>query len=486
MGRKKRKLGQNAVNEEERWKNAVSIPVDGGRSFQVVGMNSPTGTLFLRPEKANDILPLSEKASCTSSSSSSIGMIPSLFAVLERVLAVSLPACRSLSIQELCRLGAIWISTRDKRHPQNPPKWNRTTELRLQQEIVVEDDTIVRIHSRPPRFPSFSKLQVVFKNETHGFWVVNKPGGCPSHATVDNGTENVLAVVQKESSYATLPQRLDTETSGLLLVATRPSFARYMGQLFESKTKHHHSQLEEETNRNEVVESKSIKPLTKKYRCLVVVSDTKGDKELYQKLCRWRDAQERVTHYLDTSSPAPKRFLDASTIIPDEKAPPSEAKKWQLCQLVITSVSQPYPVSVPGGSSDHPAAQRLCESLWGKNRPVAEDPNPMYVLQLEIDLLTGRTHQIRGQLAALGAPIVGDALYGGVDNPNGILLKDSSLRAANRMALQCCSLHFKKPTTGDNEMDEILSGYHESSFYRFQMDQAWWTKSLKRYADEGT
>ena len=32
-----------------------------------------------------------------------------------------------------------------------------------------------------------------------------------------------------------------------------------------------------------------------------------------------------------------------------------------------------------------------------------------------IELVTGRTHQIRAQLSAIGCPILGDVLYGGVD-----------------------------------------------------------------------
>mmetsp|Transcript_18788 Transcript_18788/g.46553 ORF Transcript_18788/g.46553 Transcript_18788/m.46553 type:complete len:87 (+) Transcript_18788:1179-1439(+) len=84
--------------------------------------------------------------------------------------------------------------------------------------------------------------------------------------------------------------------------------------------------------------------------------------------------------------------------------------------------------------------------------------------------------------------------YGGVENPNNILLKVSSAWASNRMAQQCCSLEFKKePTTttttttdtSNDTMDEI-SFAEDSSFYIFHLDQAWWTEYLQRYADEET
>lgn len=48
---------------------------------------------------------------------------------------------------------------------------------------------------------------------------------------------------------------------------------------------------------------------------------------------------------------------------------------------------------------------------------------------------TGRTHQIRAHLAAIGHPIVGDALYGA--------------KAAPRIMLHCQSLSFLHPTTGE-------------------------------------
>lgn len=50
---------------------------------------------------------------------------------------------------------------------------------------------------------------------------------------------------------------------------------------------------------------------------------------------------------------------------------------------------------------------------------------------LKIRLITGKTHQIRAQLSALGAPICGDLLYG-----------SPATQAPERLALECSSLSF--------------------------------------------
>ncbi len=54
------------------------------------------------------------------------------------------------------------------------------------------------------------------------------------------------------------------------------------------------------------------------------------------------------------------------------------------------------------------------------------------LLQLTIQLLTGRTHQIRAQLAHLGHPIIGDVAYGG-----------ESLSEKEKILLKCSKLTFE-------------------------------------------
>lgn len=60
---------------------------------------------------------------------------------------------------------------------------------------------------------------------------------------------------------------------------------------------------------------------------------------------------------------------------------------------------------------------------------------------VELDIFSGRTHQIRAHLFAIGCPVVGDTLYT-ANNP-----KKNSLKSKDRIMLQSFKLSFTDPAT---------------------------------------
>src|SRR5574344_1621957 len=62
---------------------------------------------------------------------------------------------------------------------------------------------------------------------------------------------------------------------------------------------------------------------------------------------------------------------------------------------------------------------------------------------VEVDLLTGRFHQIRAQLSNYGTPIIGDRKYGGKFNN----IKSATSKNSHSIALYAYSLSFNHPIT---------------------------------------
>lgn len=69
--------------------------------------------------------------------------------------------------------------------------------------------------------------------------------------------------------------------------------------------------------------------------------------------------------------------------------------------------------------------------------------------RVELEPLTGRSHQLRVHLKALGHPMLGDALYAPADVQN----------KAARLLLHACSLQFLHPANGEEMHFEIAPGF---------------------------
>ncbi len=124
--------------------------------------------------------------------------------------------------------------------------------------------------------------------------------------------------------------------------------------------------------------------------------------------------------------------------------------------------------------------------LWGKYGKPSET---VAILELEIELLTGRTHQIRGQMAALGFPLVGDVQYGGaIPNTASEYMKNCRGRAegfldSETLALQCSTLEFLDPdvATATQDFEKVARQRRSDRWLSFHLDGAFWTPFIESY-----
>ena len=378
--------------------------------------------------------------------------------------------------------------------------------------------------------PSGNKPGVIVKRDDKaGYLILHKPPNIPVHARVDNLLENVASSVgrmlwlerreelllsnsrnngdlttssnddeddlveeiwpsgmrkkkkknnQKQKTdklvYVATPQRLDQNTSGLLVVATKKSFAAYFAKLLRTKTS---GQLQSGGA------SQSTCGVHKSYRCLVCVTPKQHDNAEasatitssmsgeVERLEKFKTEGTIIKHFLEPSIRAPKNFVES---VPQDVNNP---ESWAECLLKITNITNICTVvgNDPSGT--------LATHLWGDfGRP----NDCVGIVELEIELLTGRTHQIRGQMAALGFPLVGDVQYAGaIPSTSSEYMKNCRGRAegyldSETLALQCSTLEFLDPDVADDSEKVTRS----DRWLSFHLDEAFWTPFVERYHAE--
>jgi 23S rRNA pseudouridine1911/1915/1917 synthase len=208
-------------------------------------------------------------------------------------------------------------------------------------DVPLRDGDHVRAHLQPRRFHCEIDLAKRIVEEHVDYYVVDKPGGLPSHALVDNRNENLLSLLTEalqERLYIT--HRLDVATSGLLLIARNSQAQAAINQLIR-------------------------------------------DHRIERTYWAWCTAAVPLgvhVHFMEPSPTAPKKV--------ELHAQPG----WLRCELNCLSATRVDRTDVPG---------------FIENSEMSDS-----VYRLEIRLATGRSQQIRAQLSALGAPILGDQNYG--------------------------------------------------------------------------
>lgn len=225
----------------------------------------------------------------------------------------------------------------------------------------------LRVHLEPRRFtlPTKTPRQLVVADEPD-FLVSIKPAGLPTHATLDNVKENLVAYLAEFGPLWPV-HRLDQITMGLIVLAKNTQFTKQFQQW----------------QKQGLVE------------------------KIYHAYTQHPVPIGRHVHYTPVGSKPPRTM--------QSNAAPGE----QRCELEVLSCQ---PRHAAQASADVPYQSR-------------------------IRLITGRTHQIRAQLAALGCPLIGDQIYG---SPEKTLLQPSPLLSSDlsfpKTVNQRWSFHFDPAT----------------------------------------
>ena len=266
----------------------------------------------------------------------------------------------------------------------NGKKSKENYRLLLNDKVIIKNLSIGNIKKNEKAENKIKKLQisqnelekykkmVIFENED--FFIVNKAEKIPMHKGTGHkyGLSEVFKKIYK-SENINFANRLDFETSGLVIGCKTLKFLRYISEKIRENKVH------------------------KKYFAIVHNREFKNENEFLKSDSEKNKSNFKIENYLTTA--------ENKVIV--SKNPISKESKKSVTYFKYINIEKLK-------------NQRQILDLLKKNK---------YVSLLDIELVTGRKHQIRAQLADKGLFIVGDRKYG---------IRDGS----NRFFLCCYSLSF--------------------------------------------
>jgi 23S rRNA-/tRNA-specific pseudouridylate synthase len=290
-------------------------------------------------------------------------------------------------VDELVSFGAVYLAKANSSGAASPGSANRIT-IKDSKSVVVKG-SYCRVHANPRRY--FGGYGVTWGDQSRiresgllrDIIIVNKPFDLPSSSTVDNLEENLLYCIEKHRCSSKdklyLSSRLDACTSGLILIPTSYTAAR---------------SLSSEIANRQV--SKIYKVLCK--------SPTPPPIGLIQHCFRRKNQK-----HLNGKPTLLRPFDDESLQMKDKHM----NQIWQDAQLRILSCCE-----VADDKINLQAIHRYEQLIEFDRKESNKAINPNLAgmdadryYECIVQLLTGRTHQIRLQFAAINAPVVGDSRY---------------------------------------------------------------------------
>ncbi|KAN0035660.1 hypothetical protein ACTA71_004944 [Dictyostelium dimigraforme] len=334
-------------------------------------------------------------------------------------------------IEELLKIGCIY-----HQDPMEVTK-NKTIPKRVQIDKIIREGSLLKYFFYPRvdsidhiDFKNFNKY-IIYQNQN--FMVVDKPHGINIGPIVDHLHNNFTSFVKdwlkRENNNINNnnnnnnlgsknfnlynPHLLDSPTRGLCVIAKDPNFlSKFNKLLFDKK-------------------------VSKKYKAFIPITENNENIEIKPGIYK---------HFMKTTSYSPKILFDEQ----------DEDNSFKECLLNVLKVERKE-IYVPLGIKDV-SIDLLQNDLdfndIGKGN-LRKQTKKLLFNVIDIQLITGRTHQIRAQLSKLGFPLLSDIMYGG-KSLNHLLTDDiniknqDSLHYPKMIGLISFNLSFQCPITKEN------------------------------------
>ncbi|KYQ94459.1 hypothetical protein DLAC_04757 [Tieghemostelium lacteum] len=217
----------------------------------------------------------------------------------------------------------------------------------------------------------------IIKFENDQFIIVDKPHGVNLGPLIDNLHNNLTYYIQTQKYNNAIklynPHRLDSPTRGLAIIIKDHSYVSKFNQVLRSRNN-----------------------ISKIYKAYLPITDDNINLTIETGILR---------HWMNNTDSSPK-----------ELSLEKLGDNWLECILDIKKVEeQSFIFSLSDQMNDYDIdllKSQVTTDMIGKGSYRSRSKILSFKV-VEIELITGRTHQIRTQLSQIGFPILSDIMYGG-------------------------------------------------------------------------